>query len=140
MPKAQAEVEEEGGLRSRMYLHEALVEFIEANYDVDLSKVSPAEVIAWAFAKRNEFRGKDDPKQRKAYEGLLAERKKEAEAEKAERAALRAAAAKEKGDKAPAKATKKAPAKKATKKAAAPRKAAAKKGGAKAGATENPFD
>lgn len=135
--KAVEVAEDEGGLRSRMYLHEALVEYVNETYGVDLDKLPAAEVVAWAFAKRNEFRGANDPKQRKAYEAILEERRGEAEAEKAERAALRAAAAKEKKDAAPAKATK-APAK-AAKAAKATKKAAAKKATAKKGGGENPF-
>lgn len=128
-----APAEDEGGLRSRMHLHDALVAYIEETYSVDMNKLPANEVVAWAFAKRNEWRATD------GYRELLEEHRAEAEATKAEKAAARAAKPKAE------KATK---AKKATKKVAAPRKAApAKKvAGKKAaprkatkGATEDPF-
>lgn len=127
---AEPEVEE-GGIRSRMYLHEALAGYIEATYDVELNSLTAPEIIAWAFAKRNEWRATD------AYGDLKEAHAEEAAAAKAERAAARAAKPKaEKAAKA-TKTTKKAAAKKAPAKKAAPRKAAKKSAG---GGSESPFE
>lgn len=117
--QAEAEVvEEEAGLRSRMFLHEALVEYINETYGVDLDTLSAAEVVAWAFAKRNEFRGNKDETQRAAYEALLEANKPEPKPvkEKTEAAEKPAKATKATKTAAAKKAT---PVKKATKKAAA---------------------
>jgi hypothetical protein len=46
----------EPGERSQMEKHEAFVEWFEEEYEQDLSKMGPAEVIARFAAKRNEFR------------------------------------------------------------------------------------
>lgn len=112
-----AATEDEGGLRSRMWLHEALVEYINDTYDVDLDKLSAAEVIAWAFAKRNEFRGAGDDKRRKVYEQLVASHAAEKPAKAA--GATKKAAKATKATKKAAGATKKASPRKATKKATA---------------------
>lgn len=120
--------EEEGGLRSRMYLHEAFVEWANEEYGIDLDSLSAAEIIAWFAAKRNTWR-KDETSN---YLATLDQHASEKEDRDAARAAAREAAAAAKPEKTK-KATKKATAKKAggaTKKAAA-KKTAAKKAPAK---------
>jgi hypothetical protein len=116
----EEEAAEEGGLRSRMYLHEGLVEYINETYDINLDELTAAEIVAWAFAKRNEWRKTD------GYAELKAEHAAE---EPEEAPPVKKAAAK----KAPAKkaaAAKKAP---AVKKATRARAAAASD-------EENPFE
>lgn len=136
---AEEQEEVEGGPRSQMWKHEAMVSWINKEFDVDLDKMSAAEVIAYAFAHRVAWRKSD------TYKSLVAERadvvaaeKAERQAEKeAEREAKKEAKAAEKAAKA-AKAEK-APAAKATK---APAKKAAKstkKGGKAASTSEDPF-
>lgn len=129
----QAQTEEAAELRSQMWKHELFVEWA-ASEGVDLSAQSAAEVIAYFAARRNAFRATD------LYRKAVENHRGEAEAAKAQRAELRAKAAKE------AKATKaatKAPAK-ATKQAAkAPAKKTAAKRGGKTAATstdDSPFD
>lgn len=130
--------EEEGGLRSQMWKHEAMVEWINSEEEVDLDTLSAAEVIAYAFARRVAWRKSE------VYQNLVAERQTAAEAEKAAKAEAReAAAAARAEEKAAAKAAK---AEKAEK-GAAPAKAAKKatkatkatKKGAASGGDENPF-
>lgn len=120
--------EDEGGLRSRMYLHEDLVDYINTEYGVDLDTLSAAEVVAFAFAKRNEWRKTE------RYASIKEEHASTNgdEAAPAKKTAPKKATAKKA---APAKSTaKKAPAKKAT---GGVRKATR---GAAASEEENPFD
>jgi len=140
-PAPEPEVEEEGGLRSQMFKHEAQVDFINGKYGIDLDTMSAAEIIAYAYATRVEWRKTD------TYRNLVESRKGEAAAEaaakKAAAAAAREAKAAAKATEAAAapaqKATKAAATKKAPAKAAAPTKAtrATKKAAASA---DNPFD
>lgn len=137
------ETEEEGGLRSQMYKHEAMVGWINEQDGVDLDTLSAAEIIAYAFARRVAWRKSD------VYEALVAGHAGVVAQEKAERKAAREAAAKEKAEaRAKEKAEKAAAAEKATpakaaaakapaKKATAAKKAAPAKKAAKA--TEDPF-
>lgn len=79
----ETEVEEEGGLRSQMWKHEAMVEWINDQDEVDLDTLSAADVIAYAFARRVAWRQSD------VYKSLVAGRAEIVEAEKAERAKAR---------------------------------------------------
>lgn len=99
--------------RSQMAIHEGQVAYIESEKGVDLSKLSPAEVIAHAYATRVAWRQTDDYK---AIRASAAEsRAADAEARKAAAAERKAAKAKaEKASKPAAKKATKAPAKKAT--------------------------
>lgn len=133
---AEEEVSEEGGLRSQMWKHSAMVDFINKRDDVDLDTMTAAEIIAYAFARRVEWR------QSETYQEIVEAHKATAQEEKAAKAEARAAAAAakaaekeaekatkaEKAEKAPAKATKatKTPAKatKATKATKASKKTA----------------
>lgn len=119
--------EQEQGLRSQLWKHEAMVEWINENDGVDLDTLSAAEVIAYAFARRVAWRQSD------TYRKLVASHKAEAEAEKAERKAERKAKAEAE---AKAKAKEKPKTGKGTKKAAKKATKATKKtaGG------EDPFD
>lgn len=132
------ESEEGGSLRSHMYKHEAMVQWLEEQGHA-VSNATPAEVIAIAFAKRVEWRKSDT--YRSLVEGRseqLAsekaarqqEREQAREARKAEKAAARAAKKSEPKEKAaPAKAVK------------ATKAAKGKSGKGKASsAEENPFD
>lgn len=126
---------QEGGLRSQMYKHEAMVEWVNEQYGVDLDTLSAAEVIAYAFASRVEWRKSDE------YKGVVEAHAEEAAAAKEEKAKARAAkAAEAKAEKASAK--KEAAPKKAAKATKAAKKTAKKATKAsKAAATEdNPFD
>jgi hypothetical protein len=135
---AVTEVEETSGPKSQSWKHEAMVDWINSTYGVDLDTLTAAEIVAYAFAYRNAWRATD------TYRSLIDGRKGQAEAEKAERKAARDAAAAERkaaaaAEKAAAK--KAAPAKAAAKKA--PAKAAAKKAPAKKAAAttgDNPFE
>lgn len=133
MAKAvEAEVEDEGGLRSQVWRHEAFVEWCNEQYDLNLDSLSAAEIIAWFAAKRNEFRKTD------FYTETVAEHAAQVEAEKEAKAEARAAAKAEKGDKPAKKASaKKATAKKATKATKTVKKAVKK---ASKASDDNPFD
>lgn len=142
----EPEVEEEGGLRSQMFKHEAQVEWINEEYGINLDELSAADIIAYAYATRVAWRKTD------TYRGLVAERKTEAASEAAAKKAAReaAAAAKAAAKAAEAAAAPAAPAQKATKaaatkkapaKAAAPAKATRATKASKAAASgDNPFD
>lgn len=130
MAKAKTENEDEGGLRSRMYLHEAFVQWILDEFGVDLDTLSAAEIVAWRAAKNNAWRKTD------TYHELVAEKGAEREAAKAERAAAKAS--KPAAAKKATKATKKAPAKKAPAKKAAAKKAS-KRTAAAAASEDDPF-
>lgn len=141
MAKNQAaETEEtEGGPRSQMWKHEAMVEWLTKQTGVDMNTLSAAEVIAYAFAHRvawrksTQYRSLVDGRQAQVAqerEARAAERAQAAEARKAEREAAKAAKA-TKASKEPAKAAK------ATKGATK----ATKSGKGKGSKTEeNPFD
>lgn len=145
---AEPEVEEEGGLRSQMFKHEAQVEYINEEYGVDLDTLSAAEIIAYAYATRVAWRKTD------TYRNLVEAHKGEAAAEAAAKKAEREAAAKARAEAKAAKAAEAAaapaaPAQKATKataakkaqKAAAPTKATRATKASKAAASgDNPFD
>ena len=144
MAKAAAvetEVEEEGGLRSQMWKHEAMVDWINANDGVDLDTLSAADIIAYAFARRVEWRKSDTYRSlveeyRQSAAEESAQRKAAAAAAKAERDAAKAAEAK--ATPAPAKATKTAAKKAAATKATpAPKKATRAKSAA---SDDSPFD
>ncbi len=134
--------EEEGGLRSQMFKHEAQVEWINGEYGINLDELSAAEIIAYAYATRVAWRKTD------TYRGLVDARKVEAASEAAAKKAAREAAAAAKAAAkaaepaaAPAqKATKATAAKKAPAKAAAPTKATRAKKAAPAASGDNPFD
>lgn len=139
--------EEEGGLRSQLFKHEAQAEWINGEYGIDLDELPASEIIAYAYATRVAWRKTDTYKElvseHKGAAAEAAETKKIAAAAKAaEKAAAKAeaAAAKEAVTEAPA------PAKKATKATAtkatpAPQKATrARKGTAAAAAADSPFD
>jgi membrane protein involved in colicin uptake len=116
------ETEEEGGLRSQMYKHEAMVGWINEQDGVDLDSLSAAEIIAYAFARRVAWRKSDE------YKTLVAGRSEVVAQEKAEKKAAREALAKEKAEaKAAEKAAKAEAAAKATPAKAAAAKAPAKK-------------
>lgn len=131
--------------RSQIYKHEALVAYLTDVVGIDVDSLSPAEVIAVAFAHRNAFRKSDtyrdavaayEAEAAERAEAKAAERQAEKEAREAERAEKRAAKEAEKAEKAE-KATK-APAKKAAaKKTPAGRRPA--RGKAKA-TSEDPFE
>jgi membrane protein involved in colicin uptake len=123
--------ETESASRSQMWIHEAMVEWLEGEGN-DLSSMSPAEVIAVAFAKRVAWRKSTTYAELKAAHANDAEKRK-AEV-LAERAAAKEARDKAKAEKAEAKAAKlaadkaaKAEAAKAEKPAAAAKKTTAKK-------------
>lgn len=142
---ADTTTEEQSGPRSQMWKHEAMVPYLESEFGVTLSKCSPAEIIAMAFARRNPWRASD------TYANLVESHKGDAEAAKAERAAEREAAKAERAEaaatakaekqaaaaKAKAEAPAKAPAKKATKATKAPAKAT--KASKAAAPAEDPF-
>jgi hypothetical protein len=149
------EVEEvEGtGLRSQMWKHEAMVEWLsEVKEYGDLSEWSPAEVIAIAFAHRNEWRRTDtyrnlveshaaEAEEARAAKAAAREEEKaakaaEREAAKAEKEAAKAAAAEGKET---AKATKPA-AGKATKAPAKAVRKASKATAKRSASTEDPFE
>lgn len=146
MAKTEETVEEEDtslpGLsgRSALTVHEGQVSYLESEYDVDMSTMSPAEVISMAYATRNAWRKTE------AYQGVKASQAEAREAEKAERAEAREAAAAERAEAKAAKEAAKAEkaestkgAKKATK--APAKKAAGRKRASKAEATEeDPFE
>lgn len=124
MARKTAENEEvaESKNRSRMYLHEAFVEWYADEFGVDLNKASAAEAVAAFASKRNDFRKSN------LYASVRAEHASNGEKPKAKRAS---------------KATKKAPAKtaRATKKSASPAKASRRSRKAEAaGGEEDPFD
>lgn len=138
--------EEQGGLRSHMYKHEAMVAWINEQEGVDLDTMTAAEVIAYAFAKRVAWRQSDEYKQAiaehaEAVEAEKAERQAAREAERAEKAAAKEA---EKAAKEAAKAEGDGTAPKATKTAAKSTKATkaskASKATAKASVGDSPFD
>jgi hypothetical protein len=119
---------EKSGPRSQMHIHEAQVAWIQSDKGVDLSTLSPAEVIAWAYATRVEWRSTDryqtvKTEAREAAERERSERKAATEAARAEAKAKRDAEAAEKKAAREAEAAKKADgkteAKKATKKSTA---------------------
>lgn len=86
-------VEEEGtGLRSQQWKHDAMVEWLESEegYGYSLDELSPAEVIAVAFAYRVRWRNSQ------TYVDLVEAHKAEAEEEKAAKAEAREAAKAEK--------------------------------------------
>lgn len=137
-------VEEEAGLRSQMWKHEAMVDWINANDGVDLEQENAATIIAYAFARRNQWRRSEEylalVEDHKAE--AIAEAQARAEAREAERAAREAekaaeAEAEEKSAK-PAKATK-ATAPKATKTPAKATKAT-KAAKTKVAAGDSPFE
>lgn len=144
----EAEATEEGGLRSQMWKHEAMVEWLNEQNEIDLNEMSAAEIIAYAFAQRVAWRKSD------VYRNLVAGRAEAVEAERAEaakareeakaaKAAEKAAAKAEKEAKAAeaAKGTETAKATKATKGTAKAAPAKATRGSKKAAASsgENPF-
>lgn len=116
-------------VRAQMWVHEGFVEWAK-DQGVDLTKKSPAEVIAWFAARRNAYRKTE------FYRDLKSGQAANREAERAARAA--AAAAKKAAAPAKKAAAKKAPAKKAAVKAPAKR-APAKRATAAATTEENPF-
>lgn len=138
------------GGRSQTAIHQGQVDWVAEEHDIDMSEMSPAEIISIAYATRNAWRKTE------AYAALKAEVAEQREAEKAERAEARAArkaereaakaaaeaAAAEAGDEDAKPARKrKAPAKKA----ADSKPARNRKGNAAAaieddGDDENPFD
>jgi hypothetical protein len=163
---AVAETEEEVGypLRSHMWKHEAMVDWINETEGIDLDTMSAAEIVSWAFAKRAAWR--NSAKSGSPYRQLLEDHKAELEAEREERKAERAAeaearkaaaaeakaakaatakAAPTKPTRAP-KATKTGPATKAAKAPAKAAKAATKapakatRASRKAPAADNPFE
>lgn len=82
----EVEVEEtprSRGARSQMEKHEALVKWIEETTGNDLSKMTPAEVMAQAFAHRTAWRKTDD--YRELNDRLTAQRSAAAEARRAAR-------------------------------------------------------
>jgi hypothetical protein len=137
---------EEVALRSQIWKHEAMVEWLNEQFEIDLDSLPAAEVIAYAFAKRVEWRKSNDylslvddyrteTAQRKEQEAAAREAAKlEKEAEKAAEKAA-AAEADEDGDSEPPAKTGRA--KKAAATPAAPTKAT-RKGKASAG-EESPF-
>lgn len=143
MSEAQeTEAAEETGLRSQMWKHEDLAGYLTEEGLID-AESSQAEVIAAAFAKRNEYRRSD------RYTELVEEHRAEAEQAKEAKAAARAkakaereaAAAEAKAEKEAAKAAAKAdkeakPAKKTAAKKTAAKKTTAKGKGAKAKADD----
>lgn len=84
---AEEEVTEEGGLRSQMYKHEGQVAFINEKYDINLDELSAAEIIAYAYATRVEWRKTD------TYKELISSHAEEAEKEREAKALARAEAA-----------------------------------------------
>lgn len=136
---------EEGGLRSQLWKHEAMVEWINEAEGVDLDTLSAAEVIAYAFARRVAWRQSD------TYRELVAEHATNIEAEREAKAQERAEAkAAKDAEKAAAKAAEAAKADTAkstpaAKKAASTTKPVAKatkkatKATAKAGSGDSPF-
>lgn len=113
---------EEGGVRSQMWKHEAMVEWVNSESNVDLDAMSAAEVIAYAFAKRVAWRKSDTYRtlvdghsesvaEAKAAEKLARdeERAAKAEVKAAEKAAADAAAAEKAEPQKATKATKAAP-------------------------------
>ena len=147
-PEAEPdEAEYVPGQRSQEWLHLAHVEFIEAEYDIDLNKLPANEVIAIAFATRRDYRASEiysDAKEAHAAEVAKEAAKAEREAAREEREAARAKAkeekeaAKAKAEKTAEKATK-GTAKKAT---AASKKSAASRRRAKEAEAEDadPFE
>lgn len=147
MATAATEVEEASGPRSQMWKHEAMVDWINSYDEVDLDTLDAATIIAYAFARRVEWRASE------TYQELVAEHAAEAEAEKARKAAARkeaaaaakaAAEAEAEADAAPvkkaAKATKAAKASKATKATKATKAPPAKRAArATKAAAEDPF-
>lgn len=138
--------EEEGGLRSQMWKHEAMVSWLNEQEGVDLDTLSAAEIIAYAFARRVEWRKSDTYRNLVASHATEAEAAREAKAaERAEAAAARKAAKEaEAAEKAAAKETDAAPSKAAAKKAAAAAKPVAKaakatKKGTAASEDDSPF-
>jgi hypothetical protein len=118
---AEENEEETGGPRSQMWKHEAMVEWLNEQYGVDLDTLSAAEIIAYAFAKRVEWRRTD------IYRNLVNSRAETVEAEKAAKAEERAKAAAERKA---AKEAEKAAAKEAAAAEGAKSPAAAKKAAA----------
>jgi hypothetical protein len=92
MADEEVEQEEGGlGLKSQLWKHEAMVEWLESVKEYgDLSEYSPGEIVAIAFAHRVEWRKSDE------YQNLVIEHREQAEAERADRAAAREAAKAEK--------------------------------------------
>ncbi len=132
-PEAETdEAEYVPGQRSQEWLHLAHVEFIEAEYDIDLNKLPANEVIAIAFATRRDYRASEIYSD--AKEAHAAEVEEAKEAAKAEREAAReereAARAKAKEEKEAAKAKAEKTAEKATKGTAKKAPAASKKSAA----------
>lgn len=139
---ADEETTEEGGLRSQMWKHTAMVDFINERDGVTLDELSAADIIAYAFARRVEWRQSD------TYRELVESHKATAQEEKAAKAEARAAAAaakkaeQEAAKAAKAEAAEKAPAAaKATKATKTPAKATkATKATKKAAGGESPFE
>jgi hypothetical protein len=138
------EAEETSGPRSQMWIHEGMVDWLQEEYEVDFDTLSPAEVIALAFARRNEWRRTE------TYAALKAGRAEQREAEKAERAAAaearkaeRQAAAAAKAEAAKAEKAAEKPAAKASKTTAKKATASTRKGRTaakgKASTSEDPF-
>lgn len=149
----EEKTEEGTGIRSQMHIHEAMVPWLEAEYGIDMSELSVAEILAYGFAKRNAWRATEtyakvieDHKAGAAEREAEAAAEKEAakEAKKAEREAAAEAKATAKAEAAAAKkaeaekAEKPAKATKAEKAAPAPAKAA-KKASKGAKTEEDPF-
>lgn len=126
------------GARSQTHIHQGQADYIEQEHGLDLSAMSPAEIIAVAYATRNAWRKTD------AYAELKAEAKEQAEQEKAERAEARAARkAEREAAKAEAEAAKgddEKPAKKASKKKASTKRKSKAAASEDDGDDENPFD
>lgn len=117
----------EGGLRSQMWKHDAMVEWINETEGVTLDEMTAGEIIAYAFAKRVAWRNSD------TYQDLVTSHKAEAaEAAEARKAEREAAAEKRKAEKAAAKAAADAEAEKAEKTTAKATKTPAKATAAKA--------
>lgn len=102
---AEVEVEETeevaGVSRSAMHIHEAMVEWLESNGYLTGDE-STAEVVAVAFAKRNEWRKSEEYAEVKEEYASTREAEKEAKAAaRAERAAAKAAAEEDDEEEAP---------------------------------------
>lgn len=111
----EEEVEYVPGQRSQTWIHEAHVEYLEAEYpDLNLAKLKPAELIAVAFASRRDYRASEVYEEAKAEHvnsveeerARLAEERAEAKAQReAERAEKAAAKSAKKGEASKSKAT-----------------------------------
>jgi len=134
---------ESAGLRSQMWKHEDIVEWLTELGIID-ERSTQAEVIAAFAAKRNEYRRTD--RYRALVDNHAAERAAAKEAKAAERAAAKEAKAAERAAAKEAKAAERAAAKEAeASESEAPKKASPKKASAKKAAVnpttggEDPF-